>query len=330
MSKIYPRISSVLLLTLSLSVISCSSESVTQNNQLSPVTTSTSAVANSQPTPDPKNSNIPLTPAPNWQENNHIHGIVVDPNNPNIFYLGTHEGLIQYSEAGKWSWVGDDRSDYMGLTADPKQSGRLYSSGHPPTGGNLGFRVTEDYGQTWRVLSKSGVDFHALAVAPSNPNLIYGWATSGEQGFLVSKDGGKNWDSITPIGLDNAVFSLTVNPQHPDHLYATTQGGLYESKNGGQNWVLIPGTETAPMIGLTIVSTANQTKMIGYRLLESDPGIYQSLDGGKAWNNLGTGTEGTILYLTVAPNNPNILYAVNDQNTVFKSEDGGKNWRSLG
>jgi photosystem II stability/assembly factor-like uncharacterized protein len=70
--------------------------------------------------------------------------------------------------------------------------------------------------------------------------------------------------------------------------------------------------------------------MIGYRFLKSAPGLYRSADGGKTWEQLGTGTQGTILYLVSAPNNPQILYAVNENNAVFQSQDGGKSWKELG
>ncbi|VXD20731.1 F510_1955 family glycosylhydrolase [Planktothrix paucivesiculata] len=311
------------ILILTLSLISCSSPQPKVETQPNAVATSTPKISTTEP------PTVTLTPATDWQTENHIHGIAIDPNNPNILYIGTHHGLIQYSKDKKWSWVGKDRSDYMGFAAHPTDSNRLYSSGHPHTGGNLGFRVTEDYGETWKVLSKSGVDFHALAISSSNPNLIYGWATSGEQGFLVSKDGGKNWESITPVGLGNAVFSLTVNPENSEQIFATTQGGLYESKNGGKNWELIPGTDTSLITGLALIPENNKMLMVGYRLLESDPGIYKSSDSGKTWEKFGTGTEGVILYLATHPKNPQIIYGVNEQNAVFHSSDGGKIWHSL-
>lgn len=37
------------------------------------------------------------------------------------------------------------------------------------------------------------VDFHALAIAPSDPNIFYGWPASGAQGLHASTDGGKTW-----------------------------------------------------------------------------------------------------------------------------------------
>jgi len=129
----------------------------------------------------PKAVNVSLEKAGNWQANNHVHGLTVNRNNPNIIYVASHNGLLQRSETGEWFWIGKERADYMGFTADPTDSNRFYSSGHPHTGGNLGFQISENQGQDWKQISMPGVDFHAIAIAPSNSNVFYGWPASGTQ-----------------------------------------------------------------------------------------------------------------------------------------------------
>jgi photosystem II stability/assembly factor-like uncharacterized protein len=184
-----------------------------------------------------------------------------------------------------------------------------------------------------------GVDFHAMAIAPSNPNVFYGWPASGAQGFHASTDGGKTWTKPRMTGLEAAPFSLAVDPRHPDRVFATTRAGLYESTNAGNDWTLVPNTQDAPVVGLALLKEEDNTVMVGYRFLKSAPGLYRSTDGGKTWEQLGTGTQGTILYLAIsfagalraiAPNNPQIVYAVNENNAVFQSQDSGKSWNKLG
>lgn len=277
----------------------------------------------------PRAVNVSLEKAVKWQANNHVHGLTVNQNNPNIIYVASHNGLLQRSETGEWFWMGRDRADYMGFTADPTNGNRFYASGHPHTGGNLGFIKSENLGQDWQQISMPGVDFHALAISPTNPNIFYGYPASGAQGLHTTKDGGKTWTKPRMNGLGDPPFDLAVDPQNPNHVFATTRAGLYESTNDGNDWNLIPKTQDAPVVALTLHKEGDTTMMYGYRFLKSAPGMYRSSDGGKNWESLGTGTDGVILKLAIAPSNPQIFYAVNDKNAVFQSQDGSKTWKQL-
>lgn len=323
------------MVAIALSIASCSNSTPTAQVETNNNETTATQTENASSTPSEAvkvvavNPELSLTPADDWQENNHVHGIAVNPVEPQIVYVATHHGLVQRSLDGKWLLVGSDRSDYMGFAVHPTDTYRLYSSGHPHNGGNLGFRVTDNQGEDWQVISMPGVDFHALAVAPSNPDVIYGWATSGKQGFFVSPDGGKTWDEVRPEGLGGSPFNFVVAPENSDRLFAVTRNGLFESTNGGKNWQLIPNTDYVPVIGLALVKEGDKTAMYGYRVLNSGGGIYQSVDGGTDWELISNKIEGTILYLTVAPSNPDIMYAVNEENTIFQSVDRGKSWKPL-
>ena len=293
----------------------------------SPSTSSTSAEINNQ-----AQFNTPgaaMEPAANWQANNHVHGLAVDPENPQVIYIASHKSLLKYAQ-GQWFWVQpeQERADFMGFTVDPTDANRFYASGHPPTGGNLGFQVSENRGQDWKQVSLPGVDFHALAIAPRDPTRFYGWAASGSQGLFVSTDGGKTWTQPQRTGLGEAPFSLAVDPSNPERVFATTGAGLYESTNGGDDWTLVPNTSGTPVAGLALSQEGDNTVLYGYRRLKSAPGVYRSTDGGKSWKLLGA-ANGTILSLTVAPSNPQILYVVNENNAVLRSQDRGKTWKEL-
>ncbi len=49
--------------------------------------------------------------------------------------------------------VGNDKSDLMGFVINPDIQEKLHTSGHPQTGGNSGFRISNDYGVTWKKVS---------------------------------------------------------------------------------------------------------------------------------------------------------------------------------
>jgi hypothetical protein len=301
-----------------------------RSTQQSTTSTSANSPQNLPPSqPTSTKSTVSLQPAENWQANNHVHGLAVNPTNPKIFYVATHNGLLQRSESGQWFWMGKQRADYMGFTADPTNENRFYSSGHPPTGGNLGFQISDNRGEDWQQISLPGVDFHALTIAPSNPNVFYGFPASGAEGIHRSTDGGKTWVKTQMKGLEAAPFGLHVDPRNADHVFATTRAGLYESRDRGETWSAIASTQNAPVVGLALLNSDNNTVMIGYRVLQSNSGLYQSNDAGKTWEKLGTGTEGLILQLTISPSNSQIIYAVNENNLVFQSQNGGRSWTGL-
>ena len=294
--------------------------------------TPTSQTVNLTPNPSELAANITLYPAVKWQTGNHTHGLAVNPTNPNVIYLATHHGLIQRTETGKWLWMQpkQQRADYMGFTADPTNPRRFYASGHPQTGGNLGFQVSENLARDWTQISMPGVDFHALAIAPSNPKVFYGFPSSGAQGIQVSTDGGKTWNQAQMNGLKAEPFNLVVDPVNADRVFAVTSAGLYQSTDRGETWSLLSNTQTAPIVGLAVQREADKTVMYGFRADKSKPGIDRSVDGGQTWQKWGTGTKGIIMYLAIAPSNPKMFYAVNRENAVFQSQDGGKTWKELG
>lgn len=321
----------------SLVLVSCSSTKpnptvdISESSEIPTVAAKSDTNANSIAS----NSAVTFTKASeNWRENNHIHGLAVDLHNPKILWVATHNGLLQRSSTGEWFWVGKQRADYMGFTIDPTKNQRFYASGHPPTGGNLGFQISENQGQDWQLLSMPGVDFHALGIAsrehPHGEYILYGWAVSGKRGLFASKDAGKTWTLKKAEGLKAAPIELVGYPRQPNRVYAATRAGMYESTNGGDNWTLVPNTRDAPVIAIALVEeSASQTVMYGYRFLKSSPGLYRSLDSGKTWEPLGTGIQGVILKLAIPIINPHIIYAANDKNLIFQSQDGGKTWKEV-
>lgn len=326
-----------LILIATLLLTSCSNSQLlgndSQKNNIpvanSPVSSSTTP-ANTNPANNEKS--LTLTPMPaDWQKNNHIHGIAVHPHDPNIVYLATHHGIVLRDESGKWLQVGKDNSDFMSFIADVNDHNKLYGSGHPPTGGNMGFVVSEDGGETWQQRSLPGVDFHGLALSPSQPNIFYGWIASsqdGKKGLFSSTDAGKTWQPKQSNGLEEHPFSLVVDPINPNTIFATTGLGLYESKDGGDNWQLIPNNNGL-IISLSMVKEGERVIMYGYQFAQENSSIVKSEDYGKTWQVLSPQIPGPILYLTAAPSQPEIFYGVNDQNIVFQSVDRGKNWQIL-
>ncbi|MFZ3065103.1 MAG: hypothetical protein WA277_07470 [Nitrospirota bacterium] len=255
----------------------------------------------------------------------HIHGIAVNPDNPDTLYVGTHIGLL-LCDSKECELVGDDRSDYMGfnISTDGKA---FYTSGHQqPTGRNRGLRRSSDRGKTWEILSLDGdVDFHALT---ANPSVIYGWYWK----LYKSTDRGKNWTFPDAKGLPakekdtpySPIISLAVDPSDVNALWGGTNKGLYKSSDGGTNWKMVNVVSDAPVLAVYI-NPDNRKEM---NLSLFNEGILKSADEGKSWVKAGEGIniKDVIGYIAVSPKDRKIIYAATYKTTIYRSTDGGKRW----
>ncbi|MEK6679666.1 MAG: F510_1955 family glycosylhydrolase [Nitrospirota bacterium] len=257
----------------------------------------------------------------------HIHGIAVNPDNPDTLYVGTHFGLL-LCDSKECELVGDDRSDYMGfnISTDGKT---FYTSGHQqPTGKNRGLRRSLNRGKTWEMLSLDGeVDFHSLT---ANPSVIYGWYWK----LYKSTDDGKSWTFPDAKGLPpkdenkpspySPIISLAIDPADSNILWAGTNKGLYKSSDDGANWKIVNAVSDAPVLAIYI-NPDNKKEM--YLSLFKE-GILKSTDGEKDWSKAGKGiNENDVIgYFAASPKDRKIIYAATYKTTIYRSTNGGKSW----
>lgn len=256
----------------------------------------------------------------------HFHGLAVDPRDPARLYLATHHGLYAVDAAGVARQVSESKDDFMGFTPHPSDPAILFASGHPASGGNLGFMVSKDSGRSWTKLSDGvggPVDFHQMDVSKADPNVLYG--VYGD--LQTSKDGGRNWTHVAraPEGL----IDLAASARHQDTLYAATRQGLLKSTDGGRSWqpahlLRRPATMVEVTHGADVYAFVIGTGLI--RASGEDLG-WQVVSNGFGANY--------ILHLAAAPTNARRLYvATVDPAThaqaILASPDGGAHWVKLG
>ena len=223
---------------------------------------------------------------------------------------------------------------------------------------------TADAGISWINISDGyfqSSSIGAIAIAPSNPNIIYvgtgehavrGVMSSPGDGLYRSDDGGQSW---THIGLAKTqhISKILVDPRHPEHLWVAAQGatfgksrhrGVFKSEDGGQNWThVLYANETSGAADLSInpenprimIATLWDHQRTAWSIRSGGPGsgIYRSTDGGNNWEKLSSGLPTEIGKAGVAysPANPNVIYANIEakQGGVYQSEDGGDSWTYL-
>jgi photosystem II stability/assembly factor-like uncharacterized protein len=207
---------------------------------------------------------------------------------------------------------------------------------------NGGVFKTEDAGHTWHSVfdDQPTQSIGSIAVAPSNPNIVYAGSGEGQHrpdlsvgdGVYRSSDAGKTW---THLGLSDGqqIPDLAVDPLNPDRVFAAVLGhpyganaerGVYRSLNGGKTWerVLFKNDNTGAY-SVAIDPSQPDTVYAGlwadrhgpwedrnsYQSL--DGGLFKSTDGGATWRKLTKGLpENTAqAIVTVSSANPHRLFA---------------------
>jgi photosystem II stability/assembly factor-like uncharacterized protein len=170
----------------------------------------------------------------------YVGSIVFDPLTSGTLYVGTGGGVWKSTDAGgNWEPANAGLPGGAVLAIDPQNPKTLYAASGYPT---MGIFKTVDGGHSWIAAGSSGLPrdanmIGALMVDPKNSNTLY-LATSGalldscsnpcsglHDGVFRSKDGGASWFAVN-LGLTTPhVFSLAIDPQNTNRLYAGTLGG---------------------------------------------------------------------------------------------------------
>jgi len=231
-----------------------------------------------------------------------------------------------------------------------------------------GIWKTDDAGRTWQPLMQhqQSSSVGALAIAPSNPKIIY--VGTGQvalrydilagDGIYKTKDGGKTWANV---GLKESrhVGRILIDPENSDRVLVAALGnvfrpdperGVFLTTNGGKTWkqVLFVNSNTGavdlasdPENPSIIYAALWQMRMhpwLDYFLPQSGSGsgIYRSTDGGSHWkklsgNGLPAGDLGRIGLGTARGSNGQIVYASiqagRKNSGIYRSDNAGKSWQ---
>ena len=239
----------------------------------------------------------------------HIHGLGINPADEELF-IATHNGLFAVREGETTpKKVGQSGQDIMGFSV--VGADRFIGSGHPAFDQNLpphlGLIESRDGGQTWKNLSLLGeADFHVLE---SSDGRIYGF--DGTQGrLMVSADGGRNWTERQPPA---GVLGLAIDPSDPDRVIASTEHGMFASKDAGAKWRPLRSD-----LGGLLAWPAHDRLY----LVDGQGQVLVSPDGGQNWRTRGSIGGQPAAFIA----DEGELYAALGEGTVKRSTDGGATW----
>ena len=225
-----------------------------------------------------------------------------------------------------------------------------------------------DYGVTWRnitdgKLPSASDSIGAIAVAPSNPKILY--VGTGESdirsdvitgdGMFKSTDAGKTW-SYAGLRDTHTISAIVVDPHDPDIVYASSMGhvfksnperGVFKSTDGGKTWrkILYVDDKTGA-IDLVMDPAIRRCCMRRCGRRNASPG--GSTTAGRAAACTRAPTAARIgptsraiqdclagmlgrIGVAVAASKPNVVYGIVQAKGggVFRSADGGATWQRV-
>jgi len=252
----------------------------------------------------------------------HIHGLAFDRAESSDVLVATHHGLIKAAPDGSVTPVSDSQDDFMGFVPHPTNATILFASGHPKGGGNLGFIRSDDSGKSWQQIAPGvdgPVDFHQLAVSPSNPDVLYGSYGA----IQASRDGGKSWAIAgdAPAKL----IDLAASPVNPDVVYAATEDGLLVSRDSARSWQQI-ALAGEPVTTVELAADGTIHAFVPGR------GLLRATETTPDFKTVGGGPDpaGYILHLALDAQAPSRMVAVTGTGAIVVSSDAGATWSVLG
>lgn len=242
-----------------------------------------------------------------------IGKIMIDPRNSNVVYVaaqgqawgpGGERGLYKTIDGGKnWKRV-LEIGEYTGvsdLEMDPRNPDILYASSHQRErrvyskidgGPESAIYKSVDAGVTWtklkKGLPKGDVGRIGLALAPSNPDIVYAVIElpDNKGGLYRSSDMGESWEkrSDKVSGSPQYYNELYADPINPNVIILMdTYNSL--SDDGGKTWEKIEGSNKHVDNHALWIDPSNTNHYIA----GCDGGIYETYDRAKTWqfkNNL--------------------------------------------
>jgi len=252
------------------------------------------------------------------EKTRHIHRIIIDPTDSDVVYVGaigspwgehSERGVYKTTDGGKtWNKIlfVNTKTGVADMVMDPTNPNKLvvalwehkrdpwfFNSGGPGSG----IHITYDGGEHWKKvtsedgLPKGDLGRIGLAIAKSDPNIIYALVESKKNALYKSFDGGDTWKMInnkSDIGNRPFYYSdIFVDPQNENRVYSVFTY-VNVSEDGGKNF-----TQLMPAYGVNNGVHPDHhawwihPKNGKFMMDGNDGGMNITQDRGKSWRFVG-------------------------------------------
>jgi photosystem II stability/assembly factor-like uncharacterized protein len=234
------------------------------------------------------------------------HSIWINPQNPEIIFLGVDQGATLSVNGGKtWSsWYNQPTAQFYHVITDNRFPYWVY--GGQQESGSAGVESRSDDGsisfRNWHPVGAE--EYGYIAPDPLNPDIVYGgkatrfnWVTGDVQ-------------DVSPQTLKGQyrfvrTMPLLFSPVDPHVLYLGSNI-LFKTTNGGDSWDAISPDLTREQWEMPAVIQA-----------------FESQDPEKGKH------RGVIYTVAPSPRDSNLIWAGTDDGLIHVTHDGGKNWQDV-
>ena len=273
------------------------------------------------------------------EKTRNIHRIIIDKDNPNTVYVaaigspwGEHpeRGVFKTTDGGKtWtkSLFVNTKTGAADLVVDATNPNKLiaamweyrrkpwtFNSG----GEGSGLYITYDGGENWTKktdkdgLPKGILGRIGLAIAPSNPKIVYALIESKKNALYKSEDGGVKWKKINDkAGIGNRPFyyyDLFVDSKNENRLY-TIFTYVNVSDDGGKSFTqLMPAYNTNVGIHPDHHAWYIHPEDPSFMIDGNDGGLNITRDKGKTWRFIDNLPVGQFYHIAYDMDYPYNLY----------------------
>lgn len=275
-----------------------------------------------------------------------IHRILIDPTNPNVVYAGAignpfashpERGVFKTINGGEtWEKIlyTNENSGVGDFVMDPTNPNKLlvnmwehkrtpydFKSGGPGSG----MYMTYDGGKNWKKLNdknglpKGELGRMGIAIAPSDPNVIYALVESKKNALYKSFNGGEKWEKVTDDEdiANNRPFyfyDLAVDPQNENRVYNIYQM-ISLSEDGGKSFkVIVPYSGVHPDHHAFWIHPKDPSFIIN----GNDGGLAISRDRAKKWQFCESIPVGQFYHINVDNETPYNVYGGLQDNGSWK------------